>query len=280
MLGRGRFSASLGHSDRAAPWSGLQVWDGATLEILRAMIGAESAIEMLSRFTPAGGEGVTIVAGESNGRVWLWDPEAGEESRALVGPTGCISPLACLEPTSFPHERWVASAGKDGVVRLWEAEGGRMVHALSGHTGLVRALLAFKEPEAGRDRVVSGGMDRTIRVWDAESGQALHVMRVEDQIRQLLVFPTAEGPCLVSSTFKGLLHTWRPADGRLVRRLDHNADAYMASLLLFETRGEEATGGGWRQRLAVGGESHCLVWDLGEAVPSGSDVVRPAHKLG
>jgi WD40 repeat protein len=262
------------------PCSGLQMWDGATLELLWTMGGPDFDIKVLARFTPAGGEGVRIVAGESQGRVWLWDPEAGEAARELVGHTDCVNALVCFEPTSAQHERWVASAGKDAVVRLWEAEGGRVVHALSGHMGTVMTLLAFKEPEAGRDRLASGGQDWTIRVWDAESGQALHVMQAGDRIRQVVVVPTAEGPCLVSSTFKGLLHMWRPADGRLVRRLDHPETDVMIWLLLFETRGAEAIRGGWRQRLAVGGESHFLVWDLGEAILCGGDVVRPAHKLG
>jgi WD40 repeat protein len=244
------------------------------------MEGPLHNILVLARFTPAGGGGVTILAGESQGRVWLWDPERLEAARALVGHRDWVHALVCIEPTSAPHERWVASAGKDAVVRLWEAEGGRMLHALCGHMGTITALVAFKEPEAGRDRVVSGGMDRTIRVWDAESGQALHVTRSEDRIRQLLVVPTAEGPCLVSSTFTGLLQMWRPADGRLVRRLNHPERDVKLWLLLFESPGAEAIRGGWRQRLAVGGESHFLVWDLGEAVPSGGDIMRPAHKLG
>jgi WD40 repeat protein len=255
------------------------VWDAATLELLRTMGGQLHAIMVLARFTPAGGEGVTIVAGESRGRVWLWDPEGPEAAQELVGHKDLVHALVCFEPTSASHERWVASAGKDAVVRLWEAGAGRMVHALSGHIGSIMALVAFKEPEAGRDHVVSGGVDATIRVWDAESGQALHVMRSEGRILRLLVFPTADGPCLMSSTFTGLLQMWRPADGRLVRRLDHPAED-MVSLLLFETVGGDGTGGGWRQRLAGAGESAFLVWDLGEAIPPGVDVTRPAHKVG
>jgi hypothetical protein len=105
------------------------------------------AIMVLARFTPAGGGSVMIVAGQSQGRVWLWDRQ--EAPRALVGHADSVNILVCLEPTSAPHERWVASAGKDTVARLWEAEGGRMVHAFRGHTGSIMALLAFKEPEAG-----------------------------------------------------------------------------------------------------------------------------------
>jgi WD40 repeat protein len=76
-----------------------------------------------------------------------------------------------------------------------------MVHAFRGHTGTVMTLLAFKEPEAGRDRLASGGQDWTIRVWDAESGQALHVMQAEGCVERLVGFLSAEGPfCLVSST--------------------------------------------------------------------------------
>jgi WD40 repeat protein len=267
---------------RAAPSSGLQVWDGATLELLRTMEGPELDIKVLSLFMRAGGEGVRIVAGESQGRVWLWNPEGGGEARALVGHTDCVNFLLSLEPTSAPHERWVASAGKDMVVRLWEAEGGRVVHALSGHIGSITALVAFKEPEAGRDRLVSGGFDRTIRVWDAESGQALHVMQQDDCfVWRLVGFPSTEGPfCLVSSTLDGPVSLWHPAEGRLVRRLDHNAGASMASLLLFETLGGEETGGGWRQRLAAGVGRFLIVWDLGEAVLPGGDVMRPAHKRG
>jgi WD40 repeat protein len=247
--------------DSFHPCSGLQVWDGATLELLRTMGPASrrplNPIVALARFTPAGGEGVRIVAGDTRGGLWLWDPEGVGAARALVGHTNCVNALVCMEPTSAPHERWVASAGKDAMVRLWEAEAGRMVHALSGHKRAISTLVAFKEPEAGRDRLASGG-HRTIRVWDAESGQVLHVMRAGDDISRLLVFPTAEGPCLVSYTFKGLLHMWRPADGRLVRRLD-NPEEDKISLLLFETVGGEGTGGGWRQRLAGAGGSHFMV---------------------
>jgi WD40 repeat protein len=92
------------------------------------------AIMARSRFTPAGGEGVRIVAQQSQGSLWLWDPEGGGAARALEGHTGCVSPLVCIELTSAPHERWVAAADRSAVVRLWEAEGGRMVGSLSGHT--------------------------------------------------------------------------------------------------------------------------------------------------
>jgi WD40 repeat protein len=266
--------------DPVDPCSDLQVWDTATLELLRMMEGPLHVIEVLARFTPAGGEGVTIVAGESRGRVWLWDPERGGESRALMGHTDCVNALVCIEPTSAPHERWVASAGKDAVVRLWEAEGGGMVHALCGHTGTVMTLVAFKEPDAGRDHLASGGEDWTIRMWDAESGQALRVMQAEGCVQGLVGFFSREGPfCLVSSTREGPVRLWHPAEGRLVRRLVHPGDL-MVSLLLFETVGGEETGGRWRQRLAGGEEDDFLVWDLGEAIPPGGDVMRPAHKLG
>jgi hypothetical protein len=65
-----------------------------------------------------------------------------------------------------------------------------------------------------------------------------------------------------------------------VRRLVHLQDLKV-SILLFETMAGEKTGGGRRQRLAGGEMSHLMVWDLGEAIPPGDDVMmRPAHKLG
>jgi WD40 repeat protein len=64
--------------------------------------------------------------------------------------------------------------------------------------------VAFKEPEAGRDRLVSGSLDRTIPVWDLKSGQALRVTRAEGSVHRLVGFFSTEGPfCLVSSAHEG-----------------------------------------------------------------------------
>lgn len=121
---------------------------------------AEGALPTVSALN-----GRMLASGSWDRTIRLWDPDTGEERRALRGHTDTIYRLAFA-----PDGRRLASASFDGSVRLWDPAAGKERHCLRGHNGYVFTV-AFS-PD-GRT-LASGGADGTVRLWDPASGKELN----------------------------------------------------------------------------------------------------------
>jgi putative DNA primase/helicase len=149
-------------------------------------------------------DGRRLVAGDTAGRLNVWDPHSGQELLSLKAHSNQLlsvafssdgrrlvtaswdgtakvwdsgssqEPLALrghtdgVQEVAFsPDGRRLATAGQDRTARVWDAGTGRELFLLSGHTGPVESL-GFS---ADGRLIATGSSDRTARVWDALTGE-------------------------------------------------------------------------------------------------------------
>ncbi len=106
-------------------------------------------------------DGSTVLTGDSDGTVRLWDAGSGGEIGCLEGHGGLVRSVAFS-----PDGSTVLTGGDDGMARLWDVDLGAEIDRLEGHRGSVMSV-AFS-PDGST--VLTGGSDRTARLWDASRG--------------------------------------------------------------------------------------------------------------
>jgi WD40 repeat protein len=163
-------------------------------------------------------EGDTIVAGDSDGAIHLFDVEDRKaESRLPTSHSDGISDLAF----STDGNR-LASASCDRTVLLWDARflqsGGDAPaapeHALRGHEDAVRSV-AFN-PEG--TRLASGSQDQTVRLWDLErlaDGPTV-LGHQEEWVRTVASSP--DGRRLAASSADAAIRIWTVQSDELFQR--------------------------------------------------------------
>ena len=118
-------------------------------------------------------DGRSIVSGDFNGKIKVWDAETGKEIRTLRVHEGPVESVAFS-----PDGRRIVSGisccwnNKNNTVKVWDAETGQEIHTLRGHEASVNSV-AFS-PD-GR-RIVSGSEDKTIKVWDTTTGREMYTL--------------------------------------------------------------------------------------------------------
>ncbi|MEX2188023.1 MAG: WD40 repeat domain-containing protein [Pirellulales bacterium] len=105
-------------------------------------------------------DGDTIVAGDGNGMLFVFDARTGSVMRRVKAHESWLFTLAFS-----PDGQLLATGGGDGVIRLWRTDTWRLHHELRGHADDVHGV-AFS-PD-GR-QLVSGSDDRSVRIWSLES---------------------------------------------------------------------------------------------------------------
>jgi WD40 repeat protein/transcriptional regulator with XRE-family HTH domain len=153
----------------AGPWSaghgGVTVGGGAGVfdaTIGGALFGLERPSVVLS--VAIAPDGRTLLTGEGDGVVRLWEFATARQIGQLAGRQGGILSLAVS-----PDGRVVATGSEDRTACLWSLPGGAPLRCLQGHSDRVN-LVAFS-PD-GR-RVVTASNDRTARIWDVQTGAEL-----------------------------------------------------------------------------------------------------------
>ncbi len=108
-------------------------------------------------------DGRTLVSGDSESAIWLWDIPGGENLFKLPAPRDEASRSARLvwRVAYSPDGRLLASAGGDQAIRLWDANSGKLLTTLVEHTAAVTGL-AFS-PD-GR-WLATGGLDARVVLW-------------------------------------------------------------------------------------------------------------------
>jgi WD40 repeat protein len=267
------------------------VWDEESGELHRELEGFPSRhVDTLATFLSADGQQPRLVAGSFDGRLVVYNPEAGSVLHTLRGHTNAIRSLACIASSSAaPHHPRLVSASDDGPAKVWDGETGELLADLRGHTGTVTCVAVWKEHTGGHDRIASGGEGGRVTVWDGEAFTLLHDLRCPGSIRSMLAFESAEGPVrlLVAPVAEVGLQVWDPEEGRLLHDGINRGCPTSSDCHLFES----AQGQHLLATVGSGGQhprhpsyyylsrSFLDVWDLGEA-PAATGHLRPANKEG
>jgi WD40 repeat protein len=264
------------------------VWDEESGQLHRELQGPRDfLLDVLASFRSADGQQARVVAGWSDGNMWVYDPEAGSALHHLQGHTSDIADLVCIASSSAaPHHPRLVWTSWDGTAKVWDGETGERLADLLGHGAGVRSVAVWKEHTGGHDRIATATYDGNARVWDGEAFTLLHDLQVGHAIGRVSAFKSAEGPhrLLVALIDQRGVLMFDPEEGRLLHE-GINRDCPLDDCHLFES-----TEGRHLLAIVGRGDHHPQdpddtlrafldVWDLGEA-PAAEGQIRPAHKHG
>jgi WD40 repeat protein len=235
---------------RGFEWQYLNRLCHAELRVIAAGLGALTAIAYSL-------DGRTLAVGAADGRLTLWDAEAGRLVRQLSGHSFPVAKV-----TFSPDGRRLASCAgaylplKGGELKLWEVESGRPLPAPAGHAESVNAV-AFS-PDG--TRLATCSVDKTVKVWNLVTTGEFRSFSVADGNPTDVTFsPDGTHVATAIHNRPGLLIEWDLGTGDQLRRSE--AQPKPARCLAYGPDG----------RLAMGGPRKLTIWDR-----TGD---RPAHSI-
>jgi hypothetical protein len=153
-------------------------------------------------------DGHTLVTGDQEGTVRLWEVATGREWRRLHGHTGAVWVVRVN-----PDGQMVATGGQDGTVRLWDLVTGQERQRFEAAREHVRAL----DVSSDGTRLATGDDGGMVRVWDWSSGRELQRMAHSGSVS--VVHWSPDNAMLVTSALSGIIQLWEVATGREMKHL-------------------------------------------------------------
>ena len=192
-------------------------------------------------------DGRTLVSGNFNGTVKLWDVGSGRLLRTLDGHTDVV-----YKGVFSPDEKVLASCSRDGKIKIWDVATGRELRTLTGHTRPVKAV-AFSP---NGKLLASVSNDGTLRLWDVASGleqrSLVHTRSEEvDNSVYALVF-ISHGKMIVAGNGDGTISYWEVASGKEIRILKGHSNGVFCLAVSSDGRS-----------MASGSDDHTVkLWDV------------------
>ena len=184
----GRYLAS------ASTDSTIRIWDAATGNELRALIGHAGAVRTVS----FSADGKLLASGGADGKVKLWDVANGRELAEFTGHKGRVNTVA------FSRDgKLLASGGIDNAIKVWDVTTNTNARTLDGHSGWVTALVFG----ADNQTLISGSADKSIKLWNIATGQAIQTVVQPQAVACLAI--NADGSLLASGSADSNVRFWR-----------------------------------------------------------------------
>jgi WD40 repeat protein len=170
----------------------IKVWDAESGQLHRELESLDFfEVTALVAFLSPDGQQARLVVGSSEGKLRVYDPEAGSVLHRLQGHKNCITDLACIEPPSAaPHHPRLVSASRDGTAKVWDGETGEWLADLRGPGGGVTSVAVWR----GHERIATRRRDGRVKVNDGEALTLLHDLDCPRSEGRVLAFKSAEGP--------------------------------------------------------------------------------------
>ncbi len=143
---------------------GITIWDTDTESILFEL-NDNNAITREVEFSP---DGSTLAAGNSQGRVSLWNPVNGSFVRSLTGHTLAVTALEWS-----PDGTIVAAGSRNATVRLWDSTTGSLAATLSGAASSIRRIRFNSD---GSLIGVTTETEQIARVYNSTTGALVHTL--------------------------------------------------------------------------------------------------------
>ncbi|MBE9030149.1 NACHT domain-containing protein [filamentous cyanobacterium LEGE 11480] len=158
-------------------------------------------------------DGNTLVGGDANGEIHLWQVETGQRLQSWSAHEGWTWFVGFS-----PDGQKLVSGGDDYLIKIWNAQTGHLIKTLQGHTQRTWGLAWSADGE----KLASGCEDFTIRLWDVETGDCLRVLQdpnnVENRMRAVL-FTHNDQQLISSSTSASTIQFWDLTTGDCIKTL-------------------------------------------------------------
>ncbi len=165
----------------------------------------QSAINILDRYAPGGGEEVL-----RDFAWYYWRHQCSEFSMRIDAHLGGVYAMAL-----FPDGTTLASGGNDEMVKLWDTRNGTLIREFRGHRDRVNSVVVSPNGQI----LASGGRDQVIRLWDPLNGELLANLTGHGSTLWSLSF-SRDGSTLVSGAGGGELFVWDLKTGQRTRILE------------------------------------------------------------
>ncbi|MCB0202238.1 MAG: PD40 domain-containing protein, partial [Anaerolineae bacterium] len=188
-----------------------RIWDAKTGEELALFSGHDApTYSCLSQCTPETSawspDGKRVVTMDQAGKVFIWDPETGEELLELSGHTAWVDSAVWS-----PDGRYIATASDDGTAKVWDANTGEELSSYIGTEGMD----AYASWSPAGDRVsILFGLEGSVVVWDATNGEEIANFR-EHAGRVDWADWSADGSEILSGGQDGILRVWDSETGEV-----------------------------------------------------------------
>lgn len=150
-------------------------------------------------------DGRRVVAGDSNGILWLWQMPDQQVTRIPSHQQNTIQSVHFS-----PDGRFLAYASRDGRARLWDLDEERVIADIPKEES---DLLAFS-PDG---RVLAGTADNEIWLWDMDARRFLPSLLAGTRKILTITF-TPNGDQLIGTDYAGFVYVWDWRGARLSRQ--------------------------------------------------------------
>ncbi|MDJ0553255.1 MAG: trypsin-like peptidase domain-containing protein [Microcoleaceae cyanobacterium MO_207.B10] len=160
-----------------------------------------------------------IVAGSTNGMIYLWNLGNGEAIATWQGHAESVNSVAVT-----PDEQLVVSASDDKSIKIWKLPQSKntteitLVRTLTGHSDVVDTVAIAPNGQI----LASGSWDGTIKVWNLASGELLRTLEGHSGVVNAVAI-SPDGQLLASGSKDNTIKLWNLQTGQLVRNIDTNS---------------------------------------------------------
>ncbi len=166
-------------------------------------------------------DGQTIVSGDSDGIVRLWNRQGLSFAEPLPSHKGKVRSVAISA-----DGQTIVSGDSDGTVRLWNRQDHSLGESLRGHEGNVNSVAI----SADGLTIVSGGDDGTVRLWNRQGLPLAEPLRGhEDDVYSVTI--SADGQTIISGGNDGTVRLWNRQGLPLAEPL-HGHEGYVWSVAI------------------------------------------------
>jgi WD40 repeat protein len=171
----------------------------AFAQLVRTLTGSSTWVTYIA----IGTDGQTLVSGDNNKTIKIWNIRTGELLRTLSGSefgsrTVAISP-----------DREIVASGSSGIVEVWNLNTGDLLYRLSGAGSTVAIT-----PDG--QTLASGISDNTVKLWNLRSGELRQALPgiVQGSVHMSI---SSDGAILAAGSMFAKTSIWNLRTGELIR---------------------------------------------------------------
>ena len=192
----------------------VHLWDLESGRHLRTLPTSGSVGE--AAWTQAADGRLLLATGDQDNTARIWDPDTGQELRALTGHSRSIRAVGW--GTRADGTLLLATSSYDNTARIWDPDTGQELRAFTGQGDWIRAVAWHTRPD-GTLLLATGSDDNTARIWDPDTGQELRTLTSHSRWISSVAWATRPNgtPLLATGSDDNTARIWDPDTGQELR---------------------------------------------------------------